>query len=62
MALHLRCTAIGSVFANLIEVAGATYVGATMPTSFSVANEAQLNAAIQQIDVGGASAATNTAY
>jgi hypothetical protein len=33
-----------------------------MPTSFSVANEAQLNAAIQQIDVGGASAATNTAY
>ena len=29
-----------------------------MPTSFSVANETDLNNAIAQIDVGGASAAT----
>jgi hypothetical protein len=33
-----------------------------MPTSFSVANQTDLNNAIAQIDIGGASAATNTAY
>ena len=33
-----------------------------MPTSFTVANLAQLNAAIQSIDLGGASSAPNTAY
>src|SRR5580693_8794867 len=33
-----------------------------MTASFSVANEAELNNAIQQIDASGPSAATNTAY
>lgn len=33
-----------------------------MPTSFQVANQTDLNNAIAQIDVGGASAAINTAY
>jgi hypothetical protein len=33
-----------------------------MTTQFTVTNEAELNAALAQIDVGGASAATNTAY
>jgi hypothetical protein len=33
-----------------------------MPTSFQVANQTDLNNAITQIDVGGASAAINTAY
>src|SRR5262245_43697980 len=33
-----------------------------MPTTFSVANQAQLDSALQQIDAGGGSAAANTAY